>query len=165
MSRTAPPLRTPVLILWLCRWSVVASGAVISVLRNTFSSKDFAGSQDPKRSWALYQLPEVSARISRFNYRVENGVPVYRAVPPVDVSRDQVTTDCDGTKLVWRMRWYLRQVSISTYASLPTTRHPTELADRVITRETPSMIGTLLRTTSRNMSKTPPPPRHTSTSW
>ncbi|KAK7927290.1 hypothetical protein PG985_004288 [Apiospora marii] len=90
-------------------WSVVARGAVISVLRNTLSSKDFAGSQDYKRKQTLHRLPEISARVSRFNHGVESGVPVYRASPPVDVSRDRVTTDCDGTQLVWRMRWYLRQ--------------------------------------------------------
>ncbi|KAI1843813.1 hypothetical protein JX266_010072 [Neoarthrinium moseri] len=90
-------------------WSVVARGAVIAVLRNTFSSKEFSGTTDTKVKHTLYQLPEISARVSRYNYGVENGVPTRRADPPVDRSCDRVTKDPDGTEIVWRMNWYLKQ--------------------------------------------------------
>ncbi|KAH6660387.1 hypothetical protein BKA67DRAFT_634255 [Truncatella angustata] len=90
-------------------WSVVARGAVIAVLRNTFSSKEFANSTDARVKQTLYRMPEISARVSRYNYGVEHGVPVHSASPPVDTSADKVTIDPDGTRIVWRMKWYLRQ--------------------------------------------------------
>ena len=92
-------------------WSVVARGAVIAVLRNTFSGEEYKASMDAKMSNLLLRMPEVAARISRLNYGIESGVPVSRVSPPMDRSLDRVTRDPDGTELVWRMKWYLKQVS------------------------------------------------------
>jgi len=92
-------------------WSVVARGAVIAVLRNTFSGEEYKASMDAKMSSLLLRMPEVAARISRLNYGIESGVPASRVSPPMDRSVDRVTRDPDGTEVVWRMKWYLKQVS------------------------------------------------------
>lgn len=90
-------------------WSVVARGAVMAVLRNTFSSKEFAGTTDMKVKQALHLMPEISARVSRYHYGVESGIPFSRADPPPDKFRDRVTTTPDGIQEVWRMNWYLKK--------------------------------------------------------
>ena len=91
-------------------WSVVARGAVIKVLRGSFSQDDPITAANPRLTQLLLQLPEVDERISRLSYGVESGVPVTRAWPLVDKAVDRVSVDPDGTHVVWRMKWYLRQV-------------------------------------------------------
>lgn len=83
----------------------------MAVLRNTFSSKEFAGTTDMKVKQALHLMPEISARVSRYHYGVESGIPFSRADPPPDKFRDRVTTTPDGIQEVWRMNWYLKKVS------------------------------------------------------
>ncbi len=93
-------------------WSAVARGAVIKLLKTTFSQQQewVTAATDPQLGQLLINLPEVESRISRLSYGVESGVPVERAFPPVDRAVDRTSVDPDGTLVVWRMKWYLRQV-------------------------------------------------------
>ncbi|KAK7958447.1 hypothetical protein PG988_013295 [Apiospora saccharicola] len=100
-------------------WSVVARGAVISVLRNTFSSRDFAGTQDYKLRQTLHRLPEVSARVSRFNYGVESGVPLYRVFPPVDITKDRGDTVHDRNPVTHNFTEYVKDATATkTYFNI-----------------------------------------------
>ena len=75
------------------RQSVVARGAVISVLRNTFSGKKLDGCHDNRVIQTLHSLPEILGKVSRFNYRVNSRVLVSQASPSVYYSCDHVTKD------------------------------------------------------------------------
>ncbi|KAI0018559.1 hypothetical protein F4780DRAFT_781247 [Xylariomycetidae sp. FL0641] len=84
-------------------WSVVARGAVISVLQESNSGVD------ERLSKTLLRMPEVSGRRSRLHYGVEGGVPTSEASPPVDDAYDRVTSDPAGYDVVWRMTWFLKK--------------------------------------------------------
>lgn len=95
-------------------WSAVARGAVIKVLRGSFSPNDLVTATDPRLTQLLLRLPEVDERISRLSYGVESGIPITRAYPPLDRVVDRTSVDPDGGQVVWRMKWYLRQVGSPT---------------------------------------------------
>ena len=104
-------------------WSAVARGAVLKVLRAGGGSggleRDRVAAADPRLAQLLLRLPEVDARIARLSYGVESGVPVARAFPPLDAAVDRTSLDPGGGKVVWRMKWYLRQVRVCLLPLLP----------------------------------------------
>ncbi len=87
-------------------WSAVARGAVVKLLRSSCAAESAPASRQHQ---LLLGLPEVSTRIARLSYGVESGIPVRHARPPVDWTVDRTTVNLDGTQVVWRMRWFLRQ--------------------------------------------------------
>jgi hypothetical protein len=120
-------------------WSAVARGAVIKLLRHTFSQNDFITAKDPRLGQLLLSLPEVETRIARMSYGVESGIETLRALPQLDRKLDRVSVDPDGNEVVWRMKWYLKQVSVQYrgVAGCPATdRSDTDRARRSAT-ETP----------------------------
>lgn len=90
-------------------WSAVARGAVIKLLKNTFSQKDVIAATDERQRQHLIALPEMDVRIARYSYGVETGVPLHAAFPPVVPGVDRISTEPDGQQRVWRMQWYLKQ--------------------------------------------------------
>ncbi|ERT02725.1 hypothetical protein HMPREF1624_01026 [Sporothrix schenckii ATCC 58251] len=90
-------------------WSAVARGAVIKLLKNTFSQSDVVPVTDERQRQLLLALPEMDVRIARYSYGVETGVPLQHALPPVEPGVDRISTEPDGQQRVWRMQWYLKQ--------------------------------------------------------
>ena len=84
----------------LCRWSAVAKGAVIAMLKG-YGGTDALSSR---------RMPSVVSRVSRFSYGVQSRQKILNVNPPYDPSKDREYYDPDGSKKIKRMRWYLKTV-------------------------------------------------------
>ncbi|KAJ4328335.1 hypothetical protein N0V84_001206 [Fusarium piperis] len=85
------------------RWSAVASGGVMRLLRDGIITHASPG-QDQER--VLRSLPEVTSRRSRYSY----GIAVRCSVEHLDdfdEDKDQIEIDAEGRNVTYRMKWYL----------------------------------------------------------
>lgn len=105
--RSCPSQRINVIFF---RWSAVAKGAVIAVLKGTEDVID--------------SMPVVVSRVARFSYGVQFGYSPSNlkkfGQAPASRVLDEYYFDPDGTELVRRMTWYLKKVR------LPLTALPTD---------------------------------------
>jgi hypothetical protein len=90
----------------LHRWSAVARGAVIKVLKGSFDPEE----QDPVVAAYIQSLPSIDKRISRYSYGIKLGDPIDNTEPPYDPELDSSYVDPEGATRVKRMYWYLTKV-------------------------------------------------------
>ncbi|UPL00624.1 hypothetical protein LCI18_011558 [Fusarium solani-melongenae] len=85
------------------RWSAVASGGVMRLLRDGIITR---ASASQERERILKSLPEVTSRKSRYSY----GIAVRNSIEGLtdfDKDKDEVETDVEGRNVTYRMKWYL----------------------------------------------------------
>ncbi|KAL6363963.1 hypothetical protein LRP88_03394 [Fusarium phalaenopsidis] len=85
------------------RWSAVASGGVMRLLRDGIITHASPGQEKEK---ILRSLPEVTSRRSRYSY----GIAVRCSIEYLndfDKDKDEVEIDAEGRNVTYRMKWYL----------------------------------------------------------
>lgn len=93
------------LLIW--RWSAVAHGAVIKLLRANISEQS---NLTTKQTEAMSSMPEVTLRKSRYSYGIK-GAQVISGLSDFDPELDVVSLDAEGLKRADRMIWYLKKVN------------------------------------------------------
>ncbi|KAJ3462465.1 hypothetical protein MRS44_007251 [Fusarium solani] len=85
------------------RWSAVASGGVMRLLRDGIITHASPG-QEKER--ILRSLPEVTSRRSRYSYGIAVRCSI-EYLDDFDKDKDEVEIDAEGRNVTYRMKWYL----------------------------------------------------------
>ncbi|KAJ4215494.1 hypothetical protein NW759_009914 [Fusarium solani] len=88
------------------RWSAVASGGVMRLLRDGIITHASPG-QEKER--ILRSLPEVTSRRSRYSYGIAVRCSI-EYLDDFDKDKDEVEIDAEGRNVTYRMKWYLVKV-------------------------------------------------------